>query len=204
MRYRCTLDLIRNEKDSRFESWKLEDSEKSITDVLPPPKTLQADTEIYRILKKHETDSIKLLNNQKRSIGVIRTYLAGNMRSVESEQLPQQKELFEDVNHSFDFQSTCTPYLRFTDFAGRHELQVREWGVWEFLRKNPSNPIEVFDAMNIRKNPLSYILIGNMLSHRNNWLVINWFKIDPHERQADLFSSLDNSTLIRCKGSNNA
>jgi hypothetical protein len=191
MRYRCNLDLIRNPSDSRRESWKLRDPENSISNVRESPKSLQADKEIFQILKKHEGDSIKSLNQQRKSIGVIRADLLGKIH-VNGGVISQcQQELFDDVYQTLGYKAEYVPYLKFSDAGGPHEIQVREWGVWEYLRKNHQNALSVFDAMRLQQNPHHFLIVGNMLNFRNNWLVIGWFKTQPIATQANLFSGVE-------------
>jgi hypothetical protein len=191
MRYRCNLDLIRNTSDSRKESWKLRDPETSITNVRESPKSLQADKEVFQILKKHEGDSIKSLNQQKKSIGVIRADLVGKIHVNNGVISQHQQELFDDVYQSLGYKADFVPYLKFSDTGGSHEIQVREWGVWEYLRKNQQDALSVFNAMRLHQNPHHFLIVGNMLNFRNNWLVVGWFKTQPIAIQETLFSGIE-------------
>jgi hypothetical protein len=64
------------------------------------------------------------------------------------------------------------PRLRFCDEAGRHDLQLRDWGCYEFMRKYGDNRRhELFAAAHLDKNPV--LLVGNMNNQRTAWLVIS-------------------------------
>lgn len=190
MRYRCRLELTRNPNDNREESWKLKDPVNSILDVQPSPKALQSDHDVFSVLQKHEESSIQKLNLDRKSIGVVRADLIGRMKVNGGVIKPEQKELFDDVYECFGYRPKCIPYLRFRDSGGIHEIQVREWGVWEFIRKYPDKSLRVFDALGIDKNPHNYLVVGNMLNRRNNWLVIACFKTEPVSSQQTLFAAV--------------
>lgn len=64
------------------------------------------------------------------------------------------------------------PRLRFRDDAGPHDLQLRDWGCYEFMRKKgDERRHELFAAAHLDKNPV--LLVGNMNNRRNVWLVIS-------------------------------
>jgi hypothetical protein len=67
---------------------------------------------------------------------------------------------------------TYQPYLEFVDEAGRHRLQLRDWGGYEFMRKHGDDRRhELTDAWRLRDRPC--LLIGNMNHQRTVWLVIS-------------------------------
>lgn len=66
------------------------------------------------------------------------------------------------------------PYLQFADREGWHDLQVRDWGCYELMRKHRDDP-EYYqrgmrDALHL--GPLSCLLVGNLNHRRNVWVVI--------------------------------
>lgn len=67
------------------------------------------------------------------------------------------------------------PYLRFKDDDGTHELQLRDWGSYELMRKNLYRPdwyrSSMPSALHLKDS--SSLLVGNMTHRRNVWLVIS-------------------------------
>jgi hypothetical protein len=85
------------------------------------------------------------------------------------------------------------PRLHFSDDNGDHDLMLRDWGCYEFLRKNPGRNCELDEALNLSTAPP--LLCGNFNRYRNSWLIISVFSGTVHARpeiieQVDLFSSV--------------
>ena len=82
---------------------------------------------------------------------------------------------FEDIDETFgQGEIPVAPYLEFRDEAGPHRIQAREWGCYQYLRKNPTTPDQLWNAMHLdTPDSDTYLVIGNMNNHRNVWLVIS-------------------------------
>jgi hypothetical protein len=67
------------------------------------------------------------------------------------------------------------PYLRFADEAGPHDLQIRDWGTYELMRKHLADPdyYRANLAQALHLGPTSTLLVGNMSHQRNVWLIIS-------------------------------
>jgi hypothetical protein len=179
----CEFEVERNKYDSRVESWKLSsysrkenwtnlsDDVKIISKVKPEYVINQISQYIY--------PSVKFLNSQKKSVGLIYTkdyniYWDSNSRYINDKQLG----LFEDVEVA-DFtkytKETKNKEARITfkDNEGEHDIQFNEWQVYEYQRKfNASD--DAFRFM-VGKNLL---LVGNMHNYRNIWIVLSVFNIN--------------------------
>ncbi len=176
----CQLELARNPSDSRDESWKLtrESEDAGIVEVGTPRE--KEDVVVW--LEKHLSPSIADLNDRRRSIGVLKLpteALEGILRQRKTPDVsdPEQQLFFEDIDENFG-QGTISvaPYLEFRDAAGPHCIQLREWGCYEFLRKNPTKTDQLWSAMRIDKADSDvYLVVGNMSNHRKVWLVISYF-----------------------------
>ena len=75
-----------------------------------------------------------------------------------------------------------TPRLRFKTQDGRpHGLQVRDWGVWELMRKNSDRMAGAdateWVARSLHLNQSSVLLLGNFCNHRTAWMVISVLNI---------------------------
>ena len=68
------------------------------------------------------------------------------------------------------------PYLTFHDQEGLHTLQLREWGCFEYLRKCDGTVDDLHERLHLTTTDREwFVLVGNMTSHRNVWLVIQLF-----------------------------
>lgn len=176
-RSRCVLELERNPNDSRIESWKLHDRRiMSVGPQVPTPSVL-------RFLRGWLSGSIKELNERRVSLGVIE--VSGECQGVfkrrEEVVSPDQGTLFDmaDSHGSFGAKLDIAPYLSFSDPEEfRHTLQVREWGVYEWVRKNRPEASSVWDNLSLRDGRPTILVVGNMNNYRNTWLVIKVFKAE--------------------------
>ncbi|MEI7513710.1 MAG: hypothetical protein WCJ74_03770 [bacterium] len=132
---------------------------------------------IGSIISKFASPSIKELNTDKKSIGLIdikeyRLYWDTNKRYIDS----TQYGLFEDVELA-DFtkytKSTKDKEARiyFRDTKGEHDLQYNEWQIYEYQRKFSAS----LEAFRFMKNK-NLLMIGNMHNHRNIWIGLGMFE----------------------------
>lgn len=174
-----TLELERNTQDARQESWRLrrEFDDGGIVDV----QTQQRPTEhVLGWLESRVAPSIAYLNERRLSLGVIRPKaMKPYFRDRESGKTddPSQLLLFEDLDVAFGADAIrSAPYLRFHDEAGGHDLQVREWGCYEWLRKEPEKPWQVWENSHLTDDEREvFLFVGNMCHRRNVWLIISMF-----------------------------
>ncbi len=71
------------------------------------------------------------------------------------------------------------PRLTFRDAAGPHRLMLRDWGVYELMRKH-NNLTSMTDSDRrqylgdaLHLDPTCSLLVGNFNQHRTSWLVIS-------------------------------
>lgn len=175
------IEVEKNKYDTRIESWKLSSyarkenwmglgDDVKLLGKMNPSKMID-------IIALQKTDSIKALNQNKKSIGLIelcdyRLYWDVNKRFINT----SQYGMFEDVEIA-DFakytkdtkQKESRIYFR--DKSGEHDLQYNEWQVYEFQRKfNASD-----DAFRFMKNK-NLLFVGNMHNYRNNWIGLGMFE----------------------------
>jgi hypothetical protein len=166
--FRYVLSLERNASDSRAESWKLTDR---VALYESTEKTSSRD--ILAAISCLAVDSIATLNERRASLGVLVCEEAvcefQRRESVSSEQL----DLFDWADVAFGANAiSVAPYLRFDDATGTHRLQLREWGCYEWIRKNVGEHRQLSRNLRIDRHHKQTILVGNMSNHRNTWLII--------------------------------
>lgn len=191
MRNRYTLSLQRNADDSRHESWKLTDR---IALYESSDKCCASDIE--HIVKSNVSPSIAELNKQRRSLGFIKPDSVLGEFKNRNDCSPLQMELFAACDDVFGANAINTaPYLRFTCGESNHKLQLREWGCYEFVRKNPSNIRQLWN--NLRLDQDVYLFVGNMANYRNSWLVISVFSFAKKRDQCLLDLTSDQEALLQ-------
>jgi hypothetical protein len=179
-------DVERNERDTRAESRKIVGSKNEW-------ETLADKIEVVGHVKKPDQrrnlagnlcdPSVDFINNQKRSLGivrpsVIRTYISENPRYDEPFQLglPAMTEFSQtQVKRDFPFE----PRVVYTcpddpESATKHHQQVLEWGFYRWFFKEPGKEEQVWENAGFgSKNTDIYFLVGNMVRHRNSFMVIS-------------------------------
>lgn len=157
----CCIALRRNNLDSRLESWRLKDESVKLSGKA------NKDDE-FQILKKLSSPSIKVLNSEKASLGIIMpekiSFNFDGMKIGEE----YLQSLFPNETNEIK-----KPRIQFNDIDGLHNLQLRDWGSYEFLRKNPDESYKLWDALKLTDSNYEHLLfVGNHAQHRNVWLVI--------------------------------
>jgi hypothetical protein len=173
--------IERNKYDTRAESWKLSsyarkenwiglDKDVRLLGKANPSK-------IISLIANQKSNSIKTLNVNKNSIGLIhlndyRIYWDVNNRYIDD----KQYGLFEDVEIA-DFTKytketkTMEARIYFRDSDGEHDLQYNEWQIYEYQRKFAAND----EAFRFMRNK-NLLLIGNMHNYRNSWIGLGVFE----------------------------
>jgi hypothetical protein len=181
-----TVKLERNPQDSRVESFKLAgdrspDAHRRINNVFQSdgasPKAGRAE-----LLRKCAVGSIAEANERRLSLAVIHARdleleFEHNPGSPDSPQLalfPLEGEEPQGARR-FPF----IPRLHFEDEQGHHRLMLRDWGVYELMRKNNNLALiteterRVYVGKALHLDPSCSLLVGNLNNQRNAWLVIS-------------------------------
>ena len=207
-----TVRLQRNPKDSRHESYQLAADRK-----LGAHDGINAEFKATGEVPKHERaellkrcvfPSITHANERPAGYGNDRVSLAvlhGQGYGLEFEHNPESPEspqlaLFEAPGAKVpEFGAKRFPYvpkLSFYDAAGLHRLSLREWGVFELMRKHdhlvPMGEGERrrYVASALHLDETCSLLVGNQNNARTAWLVISVLR---HLRAApSLFDMTEN------------
>jgi len=193
------LTVEKNKRDSRKESWKLtsysrKDNWTGFTNDVKFIRKARKE-KVLRHLSKYIYPSISELNRLRKSIGIIEAcslnaYWRVNSRYINDKQIG----LFEDVELSwFSSYTKDTKQkesrLKFVDGDGVHDLQLNEWGLYEYQRKFGAKD----DAFRFLKNS-KYVMVGNMHHYRSTWIALNTFKIPTNVRKMN--NTLFNQKII--------
>jgi hypothetical protein len=192
-RYIARLELERPSQDTRSESWRLCRERDDLGIQCYGQKQME---DVVHTLVQNASASIVELNAARRSLGVIKAEdIQLFFRSVSEVTEPNEQSLFDDVAQEFgEDAARQVPYLRFRDSAGPHQLQLREWGCYEWLRKQPDKASQLWDNLRLGRHDSDYyLLVGNTAVHRNVWLIINVFRA---QKEADLFAGCSQASEL--------
>jgi hypothetical protein len=187
-RCRCVLDLERNEKDSRRESWKLKHPTRGVVKVCEEV-SIEA---TRKFLKRQVADSIASLNQNRLSLGVLHVDARGSFVARKEASHPDQLAFFDDLDSStFGAKAVdLAPYLAFRDGDGTdRKIQLREWGSYEWIRKHRDDAASLWSNLQVHSPDPTLIVVGNMNNIRTSWLVIKTYKAKV-EAQTPLFAEI--------------
>lgn len=175
--HRVRLERPRSQEDSRVESWKLEgDRSVHVHDYINDRFCELGEvsrSRRYDMLHSLISPSIASLNERRASLGIITPVAA----RVECEMVknhpdaPQMQLFYDDVPPERRF--PLVPRLHFADTGGDHCLMLRDWGVFELMRKHGAEYLPEHLSRCLHLGPGSSFLVGNMSHQRNAWLVIS-------------------------------
>lgn len=179
---RCRIHLERNPQDSRAESWKLVGDRSP--EAIPQINfriTQQEKTAHHQradLLAPFVLGSIREANERRLSLCVIHPQRRPSLEfndNVADDLTSPLLRLFTLRDEPLEFGSkrfAHNPYLRFRDEDGEHRLQLRDWGVYEFMRKQgDERRFELERALHLSDD--SSLFVGNFHNHRNAWCVIS-------------------------------
>lgn len=173
------IDVVRNPKDSRVESWKIQsapDGTSPLRHIGKLPDSQRRNLADW-VNAKHLPTSIAEANDRRLSLALVRPEglefdLEHNMDSPNSPQL----RLF-DPDSAPQLGAKRFPYiprLRFHD-GRQHHLMLRDWGAYEQMRKHVGKEREMPSWLHL--GPRSMLLVGNLNHQRNAWVVISVLNI---------------------------
>lgn len=179
--YRTPLE--RNPKDSRHESFQVQGNRtvgyhQWINTRFDEVKAAYPKTARAALLEPFVHGSIQQANSKRISLTILQPdNLDLYFKKNEEASTDEQYTLFdtgEDDQPSVGArQFELMPRIRFRDEGGQHDLMLRDWGAFEFQRKN--GPAYFRDnlagALNLTSE--SSLLVSNMNNKRNTWLVIS-------------------------------
>lgn len=192
---KSTVKVERNPRDSRRESWRIagDRHNPSINDAFVyRGHASHADRAelLDRCLAKHVPTSIPEANESRASLALVTPEavefeLEHNQDSPDSPQL----RLFDSPAEPSNVGAKRFPYiprLRFTDVSD-HRLMLRDWGVYEWMRKYPGREREIPSALHLGHS--SALLVGNLNHQRNAWVVISVLNIAANQLSLALEAS---------------
>lgn len=184
-----SVPLERNTKDSRGESWKIQGS-KMEWDTLANKIILKRKLSrnewvelITHLKKNHSYDCIEDINDKKLSLGIIVPKILDRKLEQRKEVDPTVQATLVNENLFMTIQNYgVRPVITYSCPNCRtknhqHSQGVLEWGLYEWLRRNPSNKEQVWENLHIGESGYDQVfLVGNMNLHRSRFMIISIFR----------------------------
>lgn len=181
--HRYEIEVEKNKRDSRAESWKLS-SYTRFDNFIGFEKEIickgkNDSSSIIAMMQKQITPSLSRLNEQRASIGFlmvnnVRPYWDVNDRYINTKQIG----MFADVEIA-DFSKYMKETkeresrITFKDGDGTHDLQLNDWQYYEYQRQHGANS-GAFRFIEVDKK--SILVVGNMFSYRSKWICLGVYK----------------------------
>lgn len=181
-RHTLKVDVEKNNRDTREESWALKG--RTEDSIISTGLKIHA-KKLRRVLQEKVSSSIDELNKEKKSLGIIKAKSFDDFEVITKSrpELEEQKRgEFDDFANQIrtgkDYAKI--PYLKINDNGKKRCIQIREWGVFELIRrceKVGSFPSAEYikKALYLQPNKEIFFVVGNMYKFRNSWLVIKSF-----------------------------
>lgn len=194
-----TWDIVkvpveRNPRDNREESWKIQGSKSEW-------EKLHTKIEIVGNLKKRDRGQlisnlvdgcIVDINNNRGSLGIIKPTIK---QCFFAEQKNYDKTIQTDllgfklpkVKGQYSIQPRIKYRCSNCKSKKDHDQQVLEWGFYEWFRKNPDNPDQVWKNARMDSNKSEkYFFVGNHFRHRKSFFIISILRIPKEPKYKPL------------------
>lgn len=175
-KYRLPLET--NPHDSRVESYKIRHPYRTtaldrVTEAFTKVGTVRSDTRLAAV-DRYSAPSIAWLNANRRSLGILAPTDLDYSFEYDQQADDAVLKLFDEPAQKVGRRAfPKRPRLQFLDEDGHHDLSLNEWGVYEWIRKNPDLPTQVFDNLRFGDSDRDVrLLVGNYAHHRSSWCVI--------------------------------
>jgi hypothetical protein len=184
------ITLERNKRDQRRESWKIKGSKRewdTLHRKIKLVKTIKKKEDkldlVSDMLTRYGVNCVGQLNKERLSLGFIKPTI-------------ENYELVERKNHDSGVQMTLDktqPFLTSKNYPSQprityrcsdctsknpHNQQIIEWGVYEYMRKNPQTKENIWDNLRLTDPEweIPAFLIGNLFRHRSSFMVISIYR----------------------------
>jgi len=180
-----SVPVERNPQDVRFESWKIRESKSDwefLSDRIVVKGSL-SHKEKLPLLGKLISGCVFDIRDQGRSIGIVKPASKNCSFSERQGYDPYDQmtieggTLLKDKNRY-----RLQPRIEFSCSKCRsnsgHNQQILEWGVYEWMRKNPGKEDQVWENLFAHESTQEILLVvGNLARHPLSFMVINILRI---------------------------
>lgn len=185
--------------DTRSESWKivgskgewdrLSDKIRSIGQVRASDRRGTWDS----ICRAHEVGCVNELNDRRASLGIVRPHSVSHALEERADYDPSiQATLTSESMYKTIHNYKTRPVVsyRCPDCTAKngHRQQILEWGVYEWIRKNPGKAEQVWENLHLDDPGWDkWFLVGNQARYRNAFMIISVIRFKAVPRHAGLF-----------------
>lgn len=178
------VEVERNPKDNRGESWKFPDSRtgwEHINEHMQVAGSLKADKKLG-LLDSIKARCVQDINAARGSLGIIKPIIKRPYLKPNAMYHAAFQPLFDDMGRTEPFvKRDYDKEPRLCYLCGEscrakqpHDMQLLEWGCYQWMRKNPGAEQQMWLNMGIGLAGWThYLLVGNQANQRTSFMVIN-------------------------------
>ncbi len=194
------VPVERNPQDTRPESWKIQGSKREWSELYKKIKvvrTLSNKEQRDLIREIPKISCIEDLNEEKKSLGIIqpKEILEVGFKEREKFTTTVQTQLFDEMMPIKTKENyPLIPYIKWVcpsckNKRGYHEMQVLEWGAYEWFRKNFNNRDkweQVWENMHLFDDQYDkWFFVGNQAKYRKSFLIISVLRFKKMDLNKD-------------------
>jgi len=180
-----TVPVERNPQDSRAESWKIHGSKSEwehLSDKIEVVGELRGKDRLP-LLNPIVSKCVKDLEEQGRSLGIVMPSSRKCYFKLRDDYDPAiQMTLFGGSSisdkHGYRLQPRVTYRCQECRLAQGHDQQILEWGVYEWMRKNPEKEEQVWENLFCKEKQQEILfLVGSQARRPSSFMVISILRI---------------------------
>jgi len=178
------VEVERNPRDGRSESWKFPDSRSGWENINQHMIVTGSLSREHRIglLDSIKSSCVMDINDRRESLGIIKPRIGRSYLSINHMHTEAYQPLFEIMEHA-DIATKrdhfAEPRLSYLCGDGcrakrSHDMQLLDWGCYQWIRKHPESADQIWRNMGIGADGWThYFLVGNQANQRTSYMVIN-------------------------------
>jgi hypothetical protein len=179
-----SVEVERNPKDSRLESWKFPDSRTGyehinqhiqIDGVLPKDSRMELAEEL-------RSGCVSEINEKHQSLGIIKPAIIKPYLEINAMNRQSYQPLFDFIEHAHVTTKKDHPLEPRIEYRcgddcliqRTHDQQLLDWGCYCWMEKHPGHEAQIWRNLHFGEvGYLHYFLVGNQANQRTSYMVIN-------------------------------
>lgn len=196
-----SVEVERNPKDSRRESWKFPDSRSGWENINQHIDVTGCFPREHRmgLLDSVKSPCVMDINDRRDSLGIIKPTIKRTKLAINQLHMQAYQPLFENMEHaSIPTKRDHVVEPRICYLCGEscrakqaHDMQLLDWGCYQWIKKNPGDAQQIWRNMGIGLPEwVHYFLVGNQANQRTSYMIINVLRQKVEMIQTLLFADV--------------